>query len=170
MKPVLPKGEAGFVRSRYPAPMQNRSEADSQSLFDQLGGEPVLRAVIDTFVESVYADVMIGFLFKNFDKDRLKRHEYQFTARALGADVPYEGRPIREAHAQHPILGGQFSRRKVLLRDALVAQGAPVAVIEALLAHTEKLRATVTTQPGATCVQHVTQGPLVTSWRPDEPK
>lgn len=150
--------------------MRNPSETAGRSLFDQLGGEPVLRAVIDTFVESVYADVMIGFHFRDFAKDRLKLHEYQFTARALGADVPYEGRPMREAHARHPILGGQFSRRKVLLRDALVAHGAPVAVIEALMAHTEKLRAVVTTQPGATCVQHVTQGPLVTSWRPGEPE
>jgi hemoglobin len=141
---------------------------DVATLFEKLGGEPVLRAVIDQFVEAMYADVMIGFLFRHFDKDRLKRHEYQFTARALGLAIPYEGRPIREAHAAHPILGGQFSRRKVILRDALLAHGAPAEVVTALMEHTEKLRPLVTAQRDASaCVQQGMQGPLVTSWRPD---
>lgn len=138
------------------------------TLFDRLGGEAVLRAAIDQFVESVYTDVMIGFLFRDFDKDRLKRHEYQFTARVLGASIPYEGRPIREAHAAHPILGGQFARRKVLLREALRAHGAPVEVVDAVLDHTEKLRPLVTGQrDSSACVQQQVQGPLVTSWSPE---
>ena len=36
--------------------------------FEQLGGEVKLRAVIDTFIDRVFADRMIGFFFRNADQ------------------------------------------------------------------------------------------------------
>jgi hemoglobin len=130
-------------------------------------GEQTLRAAISDFVDSVYADTMIGFFFDNFDKERLKQHEFQFTARALGADIPYSGRPLRTAHAKHPIMGGQFNRRLTLFREALQAHLVPPEIVAHLLRHTEKLRPLVTTQPGSDCLHNVTTGPLLTSWQPD---
>ena len=135
------------------------------SMYEQIG-EQKLRDVISDFVDSVYADTMIGFFFDNFDKDRLKRHEFQFTARALGADLPYEGRPIRTAHAKHPIMGGQFNRRITLLREALQAHSVAAEIVDHLVAHTEKLRPLVTAQPGSECVAKVMGGPILSSWTP----
>ena len=51
----------------------------AQSLFDQLGGEPKLRAIIDDFVERLFADPMIGFFFRKSSKERIKAKEYEFT-------------------------------------------------------------------------------------------
>ena len=39
------------------------------SHFDEIGGEPVLRAIIDDFVERVFGDTMIGFLFARASKN-----------------------------------------------------------------------------------------------------
>ena len=78
----------------------------SVTLYEQLGGESKLRAIIDTFVDRVCEDTMIGFFFSQVNRDHLKAMEFQFAARFLGADIAYEGRPLRQAHRKHPIMGG----------------------------------------------------------------
>ena len=54
------------------------------SHFDLLGGEQPLRRVIDLFVERVFADVMIGFIFAGKNKKRIREMEYQLAAEQLG--------------------------------------------------------------------------------------
>jgi hemoglobin len=76
------------------------------TFYDQLGGEAALRAIIDDFVERVFADTMIGFFFRDVPIKRIKELEFQHAAELLGGPVPYKGRPLREAHAKHPIMGG----------------------------------------------------------------
>ena len=120
------------------------------TLFDQLGGDR-LRAVIVDFYQRVFDDVMIGFLFVGKDRARLIDREWEMAARMLGADVRYQGRPLREAHARVPILGGHFDRRLQLLKDALAAHDVPVAVQDALVAHTVALRSQVTADPTSNC-------------------
>jgi hemoglobin len=123
----------------------------ARTLFDELGGEPVLRRIIDRFVDRIFDDVMIGFFFRNASRDRIKAKEYEFAALHLGADVVYTGRPIRDAHASHPIMGGQFNRRLQILRETLEEMGAPAGVREHWLAHTEALRSQVTRNSGNDC-------------------
>jgi hemoglobin len=90
-----------------------------QSFFDQLGGEPKLRVIIDTFIDKVFDDRMIGFFFRNADKRRIKDLEYQLAAHFLGAQVEYQGRPLDRVHAIHPIMGGHFERRRQILKETL---------------------------------------------------
>jgi hemoglobin len=116
--------------------------------FDELGGEPALRAIVDEFVDRVFDDVMIGFLFHRANKERIKRHEYEHAARWLGAEVEYTGRPLDAAHAPHRILGGQFLRRKEILRQVLVAHGVSASVVDAWMDHTESLRPLITKDAG----------------------
>ena len=73
------------------------------SLFDELGGEPVLRKIIDRFVDRLFDDVMIGFHFQasSVSRERIKEKEYEFAARHLGASLEYTGRPIDAAHRRH---------------------------------------------------------------------
>jgi len=118
--------------------------AERETLFEALGGEAALRALIDDFVDRVFDDIMIGFHFDRADRERVKAKEYELAARHLGADVDYTGRPLREAHARHPILGGQFTRRLKILEETLDDHGAPASVKEHWLAHNERLRGQIT--------------------------
>jgi hemoglobin len=120
-------------------------------LYEQAGGADVIRAVLRDFYDRVFADVMIGFHFKGADKERLIAREAELTLQALGADVAYTGRPLRAAHAPHPILGGQFMRRRKLLADAIDRAGLPSVVRDAWLAHTDSLRAVVTRDASDEC-------------------
>jgi hemoglobin len=113
------------------------------SLFEQLGGEPVLRSIIRTFVQRMFSDPMIGFVFRNASQERVADKEYELAAQHLGGGVVYTGRAIGEVHAPHSILSGQFDRRLQILRRTLEEAGAPSAVIEHWLGHTERLRPVV---------------------------
>jgi hemoglobin len=123
----------------------------ASSLFDQLGGEPALRPIVDRFVDRVFEDDMIGFLFRNTDRARIKQKEYEFAAQHLGASVEYTGNPLPKAHAKHRITGGQFMRRLQILREVLTELGAPSAVCEHWVRHTESLRPLITAEAGSEC-------------------
>ena len=114
------------------------------TLFETLGGEPALRRIVDRFVDRIFDDVMIGYLFRAADRERVKAKEYELAAAQLGASVVYTGRPLREAHQPHRIKGGEFMRRLQILKDVLAEERAPASVVEHWLRHTESLRAAVT--------------------------
>jgi truncated hemoglobin YjbI len=122
------------------------------TLFEQLGGEPVLRSIVGRFVDRMFGDPMIGFFFRKASRERVKDKEYELAAQHLGAAVEYTGRPIQQVHAAHPIMGGQFARRLEILRQTLVEAGAPEAVIRHWIAHTENLRSMVTRDASGECV------------------
>ena len=125
------------------------------TLFDELGGEPVLTAIVDRFVERVFADKMIGFFFARVSKARLKQLEYEFAARHLGANIPYTGRPIPEAHQKHRIMGGQFRRRLTILKETLADFGVAERIVDHWVQHTLSLEAQVTPDTDGACVDMV---------------
>jgi len=122
------------------------------SHFEELGGEPKLRAIVDDFVDRCFDDLMIGFLFKRAEPDRIKRFEYQHAAEHLGGPVKYEGRPLDEAHGPHRIFGGQFARRRQILIETLREHDVPEPVITAWIEHQDRLRSLVTKDAGSDCV------------------
>lgn len=131
--------------------MSEHSSKDDTTPFTRIGGEPGLRALIDDFVDRVFNDLMIGFLFQRANRERIKRYEYEFAAAFLGADVQYAGKPIDAAHKPHRIMGGQFARRRKILDDVLKAHDVPDDVRSLWLAHTDALRPLVTHDAGASC-------------------
>ncbi len=122
-----------------------------ETLYQKIGGEDKLKQIIDTFIERVFDDRMIGFFFRNVDKARIKEMEYQLTAKFLGAEIEYKGMPLDEVHAKHPIMGGQFMRRLQILRETLEFYKVPDEVRDAWLSHTEGLRPLITQDAGSDC-------------------
>lgn len=120
-------------------------------LYQLAGGEAKLRPLLEDFYDRVFDDVMIGFFFKGMDKAHLVQMELEFAARFLGADTPYTGRTIREAHATHPIMGGQFNRRTQILREVMADHGLAQEVQDYWLEHTESLRSHVTPDASGEC-------------------
>ena len=123
----------------------------SQSPFERLGGEEKVRAIVDSFMERVFADRMIGFFFRDADRERIKEMEYQLTAEFLGAEISYKGRPLAIAHAKHPIMGGHFARRRQILKETLETYDVPPFIRDAWLAHTDSLRPLITPEADSNC-------------------
>ena len=121
------------------------------SMFDKIGPEK-LRAVIVDFYDRVFADVMIGFHFAGKDKQRLIDKEFELAARMLGAShIEYTGKTMREAHAKHAILGGQFDRRRKILEDVLEAHGIDPEVRAQWIDHTNAMRSQITADKDSNC-------------------
>ena len=129
------------------------------ALFDRIG--PVaLRAVLGDFYGRVFADVMIGFMFRGKDRQHLIDREYELTAALLGAPgVTYTGRPMRTAHAQHTIFGGQFERRLQILRETLADHHVDPEVQQAWIDHQLSLRSQITRDRGSECKDTAAAGP-----------
>jgi hemoglobin len=142
----------------------------SSALFDRIGAA-ALRAVITDFYARVFPDVMIGFMFRGKDRQHLIDREYELTAALLGAPgVTYAGRPMRTAHAQHTIFGGQFERRLQILRETLRDHHVDPEVQTAWIDHQLSLRSQITRDQGSECKDTSAAGPrLAIAGDPDRP-
>lgn len=114
------------------------------SFFEEAGGEPVVRAIIDRFVDRVFDDMIIGFFFVGKDRAAVKQHEYEHAAAVLGAPVPYTGRPIARLHRPLKINGGQFRRRLALLRQEIERAGVSAAIAAVWLGAQEAMQRQIT--------------------------
>lgn len=119
--------------------------------FERLGGLAGIEALMRRFVRRVFDDTMIGFLFARADYERIVRFETQHAARALGGPVAYEGKPLPAAHRPHPITGGHFGRRLVILAEVLAEAGVPGDLAAAWLDENRRLREQITPDQGSEC-------------------
>lgn len=81
------------------APAQPEAAAPEKSLYDRLGGEAAIKAVVDEFVANVAADARINNYFANANLDRLKEHLVNQIGQASGGPQQYTGRDMKTAHA-----------------------------------------------------------------------
>lgn len=125
--------------------MRGRGKAEGATAFEAAGGLDGIRSVVADFYDRLFSDVMVGFFFHGHDKGELTERQTQLVARALGGDVVYEGRPIREAHAGLPILPGHFDRRHRILAETLADHGVDGAARDAWLSFDRRLRPLILT-------------------------
>ncbi len=144
-------GPVGKDPGRDPCPAGTLGNV-SVTACGRLGGPERVRSIVAAFVDRVFDDMMIGFHFRAADRAHVKEREAELALRFLGEPVAYRGRPLSEAHAPHPITGGQFHRRLVLLRETLEEHGVPGDLVEAWIAHDQALRGQVTREPGSACL------------------
>lgn len=127
------------------------TEAVSQKTdYQRLGGEQGVSEIIQRFIEKVYGDMIIGFLFQSIDQKNLIQREIEFASRHLGGPQVYGGRPIGQVHQKHPINKGHFHRRLWLLSQTLDECAVEDDIKERWLAHNRQLELLVT--DGTDCV------------------
>jgi len=84
-------------------PMQQKS------LYDRLGGQPAITAVVDDFVGNVAADTRINRFFARTDIPRLKRLLVEQICQGTGGPCTYTGRDMKTTHAGMGITDAQFN-------------------------------------------------------------
>src|SRR3954468_14580857 len=73
------------------------AQAD-ESLFAQIGGEPKLKATVETLVEVMLADDRINCTFAQTDLGKFKGLLYDQLCELAGGPCKYTGRNMVEAH------------------------------------------------------------------------
>jgi hemoglobin len=77
-------------------------------LYDRLGGQDAIVAVVDDFVGRAAADSRINGKFARTDVPRLKAMLVEQVSAATGGPGPYTGRGMRETHDGMGVTAGEF--------------------------------------------------------------
>ena len=126
------------LASSFSFPLSARA-ADSatlatKSLYERLGGEPAITAVVADFVGRAAADPAVNFTRKGTAKEwnatpenlaTLKKHLVQFIAMAAGGTQKYEGKGMKTAHAGMGITNAEFDALAADLKASLVTFNVP---------------------------------------------
>jgi hemoglobin len=73
--------------------------AQTNSLYEQVGGEAGVEAIVNRFYEKLWAEPKLDKFFKGIERAELKRHQRMFLNLLLGGGQFYTGRPLVESHA-----------------------------------------------------------------------
>ena len=102
--------------SAHAAPASSSSPAaaaagakDARSLYDRLGGQPAITAVVDDFVLRNVTDPRVKFRFINTDAARLKTLLVEFVCVATGGPCKYTGRDMHDSHAGMDLVADEFN-------------------------------------------------------------
>jgi len=80
-----------------------------KSLYERLGGQGAIVAVVDDFVGNVAADNRINKFFAKTDIPRLKRLLVEQICAGTGGPCTYTGRDMKTAHGGMGITDAQFN-------------------------------------------------------------
>ncbi|HET7502760.1 MAG TPA: hypothetical protein VFK02_17180 [Kofleriaceae bacterium] len=83
--------------------------AASKSLYDRLGGQPAITAVVEEFVARTTTDPRIKERFFNTDAANLKRLLVEFVCSATGGPCQYTGRDMPTSHAGMDLVDDEFT-------------------------------------------------------------
>lgn len=105
---------------------------ENSPIFARIGGATVVTAVVTDFYRRVLGDPALALAFVGIDMQRLRAHQIQFLAAALGGGDVYSGRSMQKAHAGMAITKAQFAGVAAHMHEALRSY-LPAQEIEAIL-------------------------------------
>ncbi len=116
------------------------------ALYDRLGGNPAITAVIGDFVDNqVVPDERINSFFANTDLDRLKVLLIEQVGQATGGPEVYTGRDMKTTHAGLGITVAHFNALVEDLAASLTVFEVPAAEQNELVAALAPLQADIVT-------------------------
>lgn len=95
------------------------------TLYERLGGEDSIEAVVDRFYEHVMADDLVNGYFEDVDMQRQIAHQTQFISSVTGGPVEYTGEDMRAAHEGMGITEEEFDAIATHLDTALAEFDVP---------------------------------------------
>jgi hemoglobin len=128
--------------------------APPKTLYERLGGQPAVEAVVDEFLKRVATDKRINGRFVNTDLPRLRGLLVEFVCFATGGPCKYTGRDMRSAHAGMQLVDEEFGALVEDLVAALDKFSVPKAEKDELLGALGPLGKDIVDPPPAEAVAH----------------
>lgn len=79
------------------------------TLYEQIGGEPVLRKTVEEFVVIMEQDDRINFAFGNTDITKFKQLLFEQLCNITGGPCQYTGRTMKESHEKMEVDNAMFN-------------------------------------------------------------
>ncbi|MDQ3816822.1 MAG: group 1 truncated hemoglobin [Acidobacteriota bacterium] len=137
--------------------------AQEKSLYERLGGQAAISAVVDEFVERVAADARLNQKFARSDIERVKLHLKEQLCVATGGPCKYTGLDMKTAHKNMKVTEGEFNALVEDLVAALNKFNVPDAEKNELLGILGPLKSQIVEVPGDAT------GTLPSSFKPAPP-
>src|SRR5687767_2681012 len=83
--------------------------SQTKSLYDRLGGQPAIEAVVNDFAGRVLADTRINKKFAKSDAPRLVKNLTDFVCNATGGPCEYKGLNMKQSHKKMGVTQGEFN-------------------------------------------------------------
>jgi hemoglobin len=119
------------------------------TIFDAIGGEPALVAVVGDFYDRVLADPDLKDFFAGTSMTRLMGRQVEFFAAALGGPVTYSGASMHDAHRGRGIEQRHFDLVAGHLVASLTEAGVPGETVETIVGAIAPLSADIVTKAPA---------------------
>jgi hemoglobin len=103
------------------------------SMFQRVGGNKAVTALIDNFYAKVLASPLTNPVFIGKDIAKVKKYQVEFFSTALGSGTPYTGRSIVAAHTGLGITESQFCVVAVMLHQTMREMSIPVDIHMAVM-------------------------------------
>ena len=107
--------------------------ATDETLYERLGGQAAIDAVVDEFYDRVLADEALQPYFTDTDTEELRDHQKAFIAYVAGGADDYDGPGMDTAHEHLDVTAEAFDRIATHLDDSLRACGVDDADREELM-------------------------------------
>jgi len=117
-----------------------------RSLYQAIGGAPVLEKVVDAFYLRVLGNARLAAFFAHTDLEELKRHQREFLGLVLHGPEQYTGRSMHEAHAGRGITAADFDRMLIYFNEAFAIAGVPEPLVARALAAVAPYRQEIVAQ------------------------
>ncbi|MFD0683200.1 group I truncated hemoglobin [Actinomadura fibrosa] len=99
------------------------------SIYESIGGEAALIAVVDDLYERILADETLSVFFAGTNLAKLKGRQVEFFGQALGGPMLYQGGGMKDVHLGLGIEQPHFDRVAEHLVASLAAAGVPEETI-----------------------------------------
>lgn len=96
---------------------------EESSLYDRMGGEEGISAMVDDFYARVLANPNLEPFFRNVPLDRLHRMQREFFGAATDGPVVYSGKPLSHVHRNLGITRRHFQQFTEHLIETLQEKG-----------------------------------------------
>jgi hemoglobin len=115
------------------------------TIYDQIGGQPVIKTATTVFYSRVTSDEALAQWFDGVDISRLRAHQRAFLAAALDGPQLFTGLDLGETHAAMAITDDAYTRVVAHLITTLDDLGVQEDILTEVEARLESLRSLVVT-------------------------
>jgi hemoglobin len=114
--------------------------AHQRSLYDRMGGAPVMTAIADSFIARFADDTRVAPTFAKSDIPKFRTHLIEQFCMLTGGGCKYNGRDMKSVHEGMHLTESQFNAIVEDLQDAMATQRIPIGLQNEFIAKLAPLR------------------------------
>ena len=126
--------------------METATVTQKVSLYERLGGEHVVRKIVNDTLDKNLKNPLIGHYFQNIDMDNLKRLVFEFFSMGTGGPGQYTGRDMPSSHKHLKLTEQDYQSSNSDLLEALRENGIPEPEQKEVIALLDTMKADVISQ------------------------